>query len=585
MYDGIEYKYQVSPNEENIPRITLLYSQESDKENQSFIWLYLKESEKPYSWKYSISEQEKFLEGIKRKTSYFDNLVYDIDPSLQQLEGKIYKGKGYTYSPENSLGELHILIGQVPYKLDWNILGIDKINVPIAIEVPPTVQPLPTREDVKYTTESIEAIKKAIVDVSTTIVSELNKKRVDINNVWEWLEYKRQYCPTLIIDKERGLKIDLVSNFTKHSLVALEKCIFVPFKNLTSANNIDRHNVFHFTCQTMINKGTKSTTKYDFRIDEKDVVYKVEGRLNKKKLDYLCTLHPNDVVKLVKWTNLDEKEYGHILTTNSPDQIKIYTDFSKSLWNSFKSFDDIVVPKEIVEKIKKEKPTIAGITIHKFRPSERASDFTAVPEAEYVTFEQLNKIKGLLIYGTQEDRRTLDNWYRSCRGIKFAIIANSNQKHIEGIHNFINVKDIKETKEFKRVVTAYYIHKLLEDNKWTERNTIYPFLRRSYPNVDKCVNLLKEYRTKNLKEWTWRHELPTTFLDSCLAMAMEENLFDWSILPLMIRTEEALNYLSFLDYFAPGGTKWHDSMIEYISKCKPMTTYRINKLNQFNKKK
>ena len=280
-YNGIQYKYCISPNEEGIPRIDLLHEEETNLSNRSKLWFYFKPNRiiNSYSSGYGKTEQIKFLEGAKRKTAYFDNLVYDLDSSLEDLN--LYKrieGKHFVYSEMTPFNNLHILLGQVPYEIDFQLLGIPTINVPIAIKVNEGVMPVPTREAIKWSDKAKEVIKEAIKLASTELVEYCNKSRVDVNDWKIWLDTRNKQ-PHVNLGKH-SINID---DLVKYSTTPLKPVVFTPLVDIEGVDNLSYSNLFPFHCVAKIKMAEKvkvGLIMYD--ILEMKLKCLLKGSLNQK---------------------------------------------------------------------------------------------------------------------------------------------------------------------------------------------------------------------------------------------------------------------------------------------------------------
>lgn len=577
VFDGIKYIYSISPNEEGIPRIELLGEEDSDLSNRSKLWFYLKKDEKHYSYYGNKkSESEKFVEGAIRKTSYFNNLVYDFDPSLKDLNKyKRIEGKHFVYSEAEPFGSLHILIGQVPYELDFGLLGISPIYIPIAVKVPAGVMPVPTRENVKYSTKAIKIINQAIKDAATELVEMCNKERVDVSNWDYWLEIRDNSLRVNIENNTLYLS-DLVS----HSKVPLKQIVFTPLKDVDTTN-LSRDNLFPIKTTVKINSGRKQQINFsrnNFAYNYKNDVLKIVGNYVSKKNTYLNSIG-RDSVYVYRKQNYRLKDYIKVLNLKKTDRenwrhkIKQYQTFVNSVWDTIESYDDIEIPKTYVEKLRikriNNKPT-GSITYYEYKPRQNWSgDWKSTPEA--TSTKEFNH-KKMVIYGTKDDRVELDNIWRlfpEMTNIEIIHLAPSNFKYLEN-KQYIHVKNWHKTKVFSRTITAYVIRQLLLEYKPLSQDCLdgwYKHKRYSQKLGSICKDFkdtLEELTIYSKKYYTDANSRDE-FMKELLKVAQSEKLFDYSIYYKIEKLRAYFEKFEFVKYFKED-QDWEPLVINYIKK-------------------
>lgn len=578
VFDGIKYIYSISPNEEGIPRIELLGEEESDLSNRSKLWFYLKKDEKYYSY-YSNkkSESEKFVEGAIRKTSYFNNLVYDFDPSLKDLNKyKRIEGKHFVYSEAEPFNSLHILIGQVPYELDFGLLGISPINIPIAVKVPQGVMPVPTRESIKYSTKAIDLIKGAIQEAATELVEMCNQKRINVTNWREWLNIKN-HSPRVEIEGNTLFISDLV----QYSNVELKNVVFTPLKDVDTSN-LNRDNLFPISFNVKINKGKKqqinwSRNNYASIGVNEDCLKITKGYVSKKNT-YLNSIGRNDIYVFRKY-NYRLKDYIKLLNLKKDDKInwrtkiKQYQTFVNGVWDTIESYDDIKIPKAYVEKLRikriSNKPT-GSITYYEYKPRQNWSrDWRTT--AEPTSTKEFNH-KKMVIYGTKDDRVELDNIWRlfpEMTNIEIIHLAPSNFKYLEN-KQYIHVKNWHKTKVFSRTITAYVIRQLLLEYKPLSQDCLdgwYKHKRYSQKLGSICKDFkdtLEELTIYSKKYYTDANSRDE-FMKELLKVAQSEKLFDYSIYYKIEKLRAYFEKFEFVKYFKED-QDWEPLVINYIKK-------------------
>lgn len=575
-FDGIKYLYSINPNEEGIPRIDLLHEEETELSNRSRLWFYLKKDTSNYYSK-STPEGTKFLEGAKRKTAYFDNLVYDLDSSLDNLNSyKRIEGNHFVYSEMQPFNNLHILLGQVPYELDFQLLGLSTINVPIAVKISEGVMPVPTREAIKYSDKSIQVIKEAIKLASTELVEYCNRNRVDVTDWKVWLK-TRDSQPRVMLGKHEIFINELV----KYSTTPLKEVVFTPLKDVEDVTNLGRGNLFPFKCVGKIQNGRKSDNRLDWiKYTDGDKKLSIEGQFKSKVNSHIGK--SDSLVYVFRKENYKLKDYKSLLMLKRSNretwrsQIQAYQKFVENEWLTIDSYDNIIVPKEVkVKGVRTTKPRdVVNINILREREKYDSTFKSATDVHPIKDFDdkQFNK---LCIYGIKDDTVTLDAIWRCVpkQSILLFHCTENNHKYLDK-HNFIHVKNWHKTKAFSRMVTAYKIEEVLDKNErftgecnWRgnyQEGLYSNNLKKLSSTYKDLVEELYKYRNKNLKE-NGSSGFNKTFMESCVETANTEKLWDYSIYHKIQQLEDMIEKFKFVEVFKPDAN-WLPVAANYIKK-------------------
>lgn len=577
VFNGVQYKYCISPNEEGIPRIDLLHEEKTDLSNRSKLWFYFKKDEvSGYYYAKKLTEKEKFLDGAKRKTAYFDNLVYDIDPSLYNLNNyKRIEGNHFVYSEMQPFNNLHILLGQVPYEIDFQLLGIPTINIPIAVKVNDGVIPVPTREAIKWSEKAKDTIKEAIKNAATELVEYCNKSRVNVTDWKIWLDTRDRH-PHVTLGKNT---IDIYE-LVKYSTTPLKEVVFTPLKDVEDVTNLGYSNLFPFHCVAKIQNGRKSTSRIDYeKYTNDNKKLSITGQFKAKVNTYIGKTE--NLVYVFRKKNFKLKDYKSLLMLKRSNratwrqQIQAYQNFVDIEWQSISSYDDIVVPKEVKVKGARTTKPRDVVNIHVLRGRETYhSDFKSATDVHPIKDFDDKQFNKLCIYGTKDDNVELDAIWRCVpnNSIKIFHIVESGHKYLDK-HNFVNVKNWHKTKAFSRIITAYKIKKLLENNKELTGEPYSGYLQeRKYTKqlsqlssiYSNLVNELYEYQKKNLKD-VRSYDLNEKFMDTAIETANAEKLWDYSIYYKIQQLEDMIEKFKFVDVFKPDAN-WLPIAANYIKK-------------------
>lgn len=150
----------------------------------------------------------KFTEKLEKQLSYFSDVYINNTHRNYENEFNIYEGKYFKFkSNSRPYGNLHLLLGQVTYPIDFTLLKIPTIDFPIAIkfdigEISPTLE----RENIKYDDRSIELIKERINLAIVEIKDYFKKDTFEIDDLKEYLNVRTK-IPYLYFNKQLDHKI------------------------------------------------------------------------------------------------------------------------------------------------------------------------------------------------------------------------------------------------------------------------------------------------------------------------------------------------------------------------------------------
>lgn len=592
IFDGIKYTYLCCLDEYGMPGTDLLDTEPSELSNRSKVWFYLLQDEpQPYnrygssynSWK---SEATKFYDGIKRRTAYFDNLVYDIDSSFGNLNNnKLITGKYFKYSESQPYQDLHLIIKGVPYEIDWTLLGLLRINVPIGIIINDGVIPLPTRETYTTTTKVIEIIKEAIKLASTELVEYCNKDRVDVNDWKIWLDTR---------DKQLHISLGKdsinINELVKYSTTPLKEVFFTPLKDVENTSNLGYSNLFPFHCVAKIQNGRKSDNRVDnIKYTNNDKKLSIEGQFKSKVNSHIGK--SDSLVYVFRKKNFKLKDYKSLLMLKRSNrdtwrqQITCYQKFVEQEWLTIKAYDDIVVPREIkVKGVRIVKPREV-VNINVLREREKYdSTFKSATDVWPIKDFEDKRFNKLCIYGTKDDSVELDAIWRCISNSSMMVfhLTENNHKYLTN-HQFVHVKNWHKTKAFSRIITSYKIKQLLEKNKKFTGDPTYDYLKNETYNVQlgelsntykRLVNELDEYQKKNLKD-VGLYALKEKFMETAIETADTEKLWDYSIYYKIQQLEDMIEKFKFVEVFKPDAN-WLPVATNYIKKVTKNVRLNLN---------
>jgi len=165
--EGKEYHY-IYANEGSKPAATLLTINNTNSPNGTTIRIEIN----------SLDTFKVYNETIKQ-LAYFRNIYVKNDVRYYDNNFKLYEADDYilrnVYQPFGV--EMHICLGQVAYPINWKILNIEQIDIPVGIkfeigELDVTL----SREEVNYTEEVKEVLIRKIAKVKQILLDKYNEQ-------------------------------------------------------------------------------------------------------------------------------------------------------------------------------------------------------------------------------------------------------------------------------------------------------------------------------------------------------------------------------------------------------------------------
>lgn len=580
--DGMERKYMMYEGED-VNTIDLLYETPTTERNGVKVIVPVK-----------YQHQYQFKQKIKEQLCYFEDVYFDV-PSDSSIHNEfvISRHPDFQFSELSDASYLHLCLDNVYYPLDFDKIGVKAIDFPIALRFSLTdgIYPTPNRESIRYTQEAKEIIKNKLTDVANYFVNKYNEgieSGCDLKSMINHLEKSGKY----IDFNGSSIRIDDLMQYASVQVKdpQLEGISLIDFPAFYSAKRQylleDFSPKFYLNNRRMMDatKGYNWYWKSQTLASNEVKVYIYEDKVPGIKKDYLRNLHNNhDKVFLVKPSKpmtlghpakFDIRTYYHLLDLkNYPkDQwravIKEYQSIVDMISSNFIDLDEFQVPQSFIDSRKKVKAIVSstGQTSAR-RPKlkgevigKRAEDLQKWSDGRNCKFvpityklEDMHTHKKLRVYAHHDDYLKMDALYGLISKQKMEVVTFSQRelnilKDAE-IHNLISLETFMEgkTAPFKRMATAYYIKKLMDEYKFVfERINQVGYVSTDLSN--KLLTLSK-YVSDNyvIPSYSGGSSQAKEFLESMLNIAEENNLFDMNIYPEALEMRELLTKLVFLN--------------------------------------
>lgn len=571
--DGMERKYMMYEGED-VNTIDLLYEMPTTEGNGVKIIIPVK-----------YSDRYQFTKKIKEQLCYFESVYFDVpdDPSITN-DFVISRHTHFQFSEMSTDRYLHICLDNVYYPLDFDKLGIDPIDFPVALRfsLSDGLYPTPNRESLRYTQEAKQIIMAKLSQVADYFVNKYNEtieEGNDIKSVINHLEKSGYYISLTTSGK---YNIDSFIQFSTIAPLTPEiegvKLINFPalykmYKNnmLNDAfnskfclrykrmANTDKHYVYGYTLENVCN-GFAKVWVYDERIPgiKKDYL-----RATCKESEYNFIVKRAEPMQLGHPSKFNLKTYYHLLKladypkSQWRDVIKEYQHIMSLVEAEFTNLDELVVPQSFIDGKKKVKTITSGGTSGKRLKIQgeivckkgvdlmRWNDGRKCKfDSQLYKLEDLASAKHLKVYAHHDDYLKLDALYGVMQKQKMEVITFSSRelKIVEqlDIHNLISYDQFMEGKNapFKRIITSMLINDMMREYRSIFDRTD----QIGYVSTDlsKKLRALTDYR--NINHYNTDDELKKAML----AVAEEHNLFDMNIYPEYLQMLELFNQLPFL---------------------------------------
>ena len=619
--DGVERKYMMYEGEDT-NTIDLLYEKETEEGNGVKIIIPVK-----------YSDRWSFMKKIKEQLCYFESVYFDVpeDNSITN-EFVISRHPHFQFSEMSTDNRLHICLDNVYYPLDFEKLGIPRIDFPVALRfsLSDGLYPTPNRESLRYTQEAKDIIKKKLSDVADYFIGKYNEtveEGSDIKSVINYLEKSGYY---LTMDNGSKHRIDAFVGFStlKPSIPKLEGVEILNFPELYK-----KHKQFilgsgfnlKYSLRYKRMSDVEKHYSYGFNIESvcngKANVYVYQDRIPGIKKDFLrATCKENDqnfFAKMAKPmtlgipTKYDIHTYYHMLgLKNFPkaqwrDVIAEYQHIMSLITANFIDLDALQVPQYFIDSKKKVKISVAGIggasgvRRQKLKGEINGKEGDELQKwsdgrcCKFVStvykLEKLESDKNLKVYTHHDDYMKLDALFGCIQKQKMKVVTFSQRELTivkdSQIHNLISLEEFMEgkNKPFKRMATAYLIKKMMEKYRATfERSQQVGFT--SSPLKER-LNTLSKYVSDNYYSpgYSGGATSAKEFLDSMLVVAEENKLFDMTIYPEVLELEEIFEKLSFLNPFMSGVGYYdvNNPLVNVLSDLFKYYRYRVD-LKHYN---
>lgn len=565
--NGIEYKFLCYQGEEFL-EYDLVYEKQTQEENGVRVEIKIND----------YFEKKDFINKALKKLSYYDTVLLYIGGEL--TVNKIIRNKHWQHSSNCNTSSMHFCLKDVYYEIDWNKLGLNRIDIPIALrfDLDSGITPTPSRESILYTSETIELLKRKIETVANWFVEKYNEEVKEYDTILDaWKEFNKhsKYVElrdkTFCIDSIIKYATEVPKEFSVKNLPDARYFHNKVFSILNSYHyvgysdyygNLYKKNIgvwkadflIDNTSSTVIVNEVPSRNVKSFLLEKyegKKIHYLVPPKENKRRFkpekgklhDEFCywdILNLNNVSKsswstYIRQFNLVEEQFkSKLIDETQVETSKEFLQWKESKKQERKSKPRNVDSNYVVLDKKEDEYTLAVC-----RKSSFYGKYAFDKKTEKVS--DAIKYRGLTVYFNEEDREKAEFYFNITKNIRIAIIGKRERLKIQNNHNFMTPEQFEKSKPFRRLVTAIKFDNLLDKHRKLKRNSN-EIIQKCIPSLQEDINKLRIYVEKNYESGN------STMTQAIMDLAESQNLWDYELMDVYNRVEKELEQFEFLQY-------------------------------------
>jgi hypothetical protein len=513
----------------------------------------------------------KFTDAIKEQLAYFPSCYYQIEDNFDYNNIKIFENDLFKWSEMYSDNELHIAFGVCRYSIDWKLLGISPIYLPVAIKIPIDcgIDVQFNRESLTYDKFAKEYIKNKIVEISTWFINKYNENTPDereLLEAWSSINDTDKYVE-LADEKFK------INDLIKYSSVAPKdlkiKGITLKEPKFYKNHSCDFSDEYECLVDYSDNYNRKWRTKYvksKTNLVDRDIKHILVNRVPTGKLKQFLLDKHNGKLKFIKkiakrslggkYISIDSISYKNILNLVMEP---------KNTWRGLiqewqfveNQFKSLIVDEtncestiEYLQWLAKEKK-IAKIN-RKSSSYRSSSNYVRINKQEgditlqiackkeigdgckfvkkAVKITDLNRLhkstKALHIYFSEDQKERAKEFY-DLLGVRYSICVLSPRelKRLQEIKQkqFMTEESFITSKPFCKIMSSLKYEKAIDNFDEIYRNSQVEIIDNVLGKFKEQREILKKYVRENGKD------VPNNLLDSLKEIAELKGLYDHSL--------------------------------------------------------
>jgi len=608
IYNGILYHYIFSKQANGIPVGELLFDEPTEECNGTTVKIPIKDG-----------DEILFARAIRDQIIYFPNVYINIPSNVNERysyssfdinnDFKLYEGNNYIYRPDTTDTSMHICLGNVYYQLNYKELGVNNINIPIALKFNiGELTPIPSREDIVYSRESIEIIKNKINDTIEELTNKYNKTVEKVSTLKEY-----------ILKRNEGSFINIPID-EKENLYLKVSTIYLPGVKKLTINNccinpevLLRHVYLDYKyCNSKISAQTgykREVTKGFYNYDvknfckNKENVFILNNELSHIKNQYLSTIYSNDIYLIKpKTKSLNNYKATILKGVDKKDWRKTIKDFQKFSEEAIKEihtiYDNVKINKTWLEKYEEQRKLTTDSNKQKrkelkqivyYEPTS-GSNKSFIWDKSEATIEYLTSLDGYTVYLDSKDKRfslqLYELFYRTYKKYDLNVIttAKSYHKYFKDKKNMFTYDEFLNSKhrKLKRVATAYMAKNIVGNIPYyiEEKTYNFHFINEEYQEK---ASFLYDYIRKNDSSFN-----TIDIVKEIAEYLDDKNQLDYYIIDRALELKDILNKIKDIHNYFPLNNSYNRkySFYKYLVALMKLEGLKVNKYwylkNEYN---
>jgi len=504
VFNNIKYEYIYYKDGYNFT-LSLLNKTKVFESSGTSIKMFIKDDDK-YTFKNALISQ----------LAYFKNVYVNHNLYIYENEYTIYEGKYFKYnSDKQPYQNLHIILGEVNYKIDYSILNINPIEIPIGIkfeigELKPTME----RENIKYDDDSIILIKERINLCIEELRNYFSNQSFIFTDLTSYIKNKDNKT-YLYFNKDKNHYIN------NNKLIKGEISYTYDFFNDNDFVLNVPEIFFMFNSYVYENKKLKELSKDELityiKHRKYTIFYSEEGNtktvnnlyhFNTNNYCILFTprkLNYNKIIRYLNWYKKDNKYFHRIGKAKLLYNLKVR--IQKEIINISYNYDIVSEDyiKEYYDKVKEanlENRLRNKEVVTYYNEYDRRDSITLINllKYKYVFYQIKNGLETRLIYRPSYYENLLsnfNNWEKFKYKIIFITISETQYSKIKKYDNIIHISNILNLKIFNNYLYKVKLANLLNNERLiTTKDATFKISNDYYINM---LNTLREFSYKYSK--------------------------------------------------------------------------------------
>lgn len=580
--NGVERKYMMYEGEE-VNSIDLLHETPTDKSNGVKVTI-------PVKW----SDSYDFKTKIKEQLAYFESVYFDVEGMDNQFS--IFRSEHYQKSELCPDHDLHVCLDNVYYPLDFDKLGIKRIDVRLGLKFSLTdgIFPTPNREALRYTQEAKQIILAKIATLANDFMTKYNDTIVDTDDVRTAIEYFSSSAR--YIKNHKGDDME-VTEILKHATIPMRKptligCTYFTAESLFKVKDyMMREYEAKYELSSYRNRLSETRGSWDKEVNlsrnrssAQLVIF--TGVFGDRKRRYIKEIWKGRSVKFVKKVkdftlfSKDKTWTRHTHGTGTPDMssyfdlLKLYN-YPKTQWRAIITEFQSCIAKIVEEfadldAIEIPEAWIAADKAKNYKPKPKASKDGGVKEKGDVNCKiaesperwtgsnakftpiilsgkTLHQRKSLTVYGKETDRKVLDYLFGMFRThVNMVIMSDREIKVLEmyKLHNFMSLETFLkgDNKPFRRIATARLIKMTM--GVYDATFDAKPGMRDVLPDLLYDVDRLVKFKKIYYVDYSVYKSCEEFDIDK---FASDNNKYDAEMYPTLLKVDKIITKFPFIE--------------------------------------